>query len=115
MPNSICPANLVSGFDKPSQSSVENFVNCAWSRERILVSCTGDCLRSGLDSSQKPFYHGFPSPLTFTSQQMADPPRLSLIGHQILGKLLVTLQGPMSPERALYCPEIKELRFGLTR
>src|SRR6266851_4877714 len=75
MPNSICPANLVSGFDKPSQSSVENFVNCAWSRERILVSCTGDCLRGGLDSSQKPFYHGFPSPLTLRSQQMADPPR----------------------------------------
>src|SRR6266436_8895571 len=91
MPNSICPANLVSGFDKPAQSSEENFVNCAWSRQRILVSCTGDCLRAGLDSSQKPFYHGFPSPLTLRSQQMADPPRLSLIGHQILGKLLLNI------------------------
>src|ERR1700693_2667140 len=88
MPNSICEANLASGFDKPSQSSEENFVHRALSRERILLSCTGDYLRGGLDS-QKPFYHGFPSPLTLRSQQIPDPPRLSLIGYQILGKLLL--------------------------
>src|ERR1019366_3331637 len=42
MPNSTCDTNPASGFDRPSQSSEENFVNCALSLDRILLSCMGD-------------------------------------------------------------------------
>src|SRR5216683_3266688 len=64
MPNSICDTKPASGFVSSAQSSEENFVNCALSRDRILLSCTGGDLGDGLDFSQKPFYHGFrPHPL----------------------------------------------------
>src|ERR1039457_2453491 len=64
MPNSISDTNPASGFVRCSQSSEENFVNCALSLDRILLSCTGGRLRGGLDFSSKPFYHGFrPHPL----------------------------------------------------
>src|SRR5664280_202730 len=64
MPNSICDTNPASGLVRPSQSSAVNFVSCALSLDRILLSCIGGRLRGGLDFSQKPFYHGFrPLPL----------------------------------------------------
>src|SRR5664279_2216972 len=64
MPNSISDTNPASGFVRRSQRSEENFVNCALSLDRILLSCTGGRLRGGLDFSSKPFYHGFrPLPL----------------------------------------------------
>src|ERR1019366_3075347 len=57
-------SNPASGFVRRSQSSEENFVNCALSLDRVLLSCTGGRLRGGLDFSSKPFYHGFrPLPL----------------------------------------------------
>jgi hypothetical protein len=57
----ICTAilALAKGLERPTQSCAANFVNCAFRRERILVSCMGDDLRGGQDSSEKPFYHGF--------------------------------------------------------
>src|ERR1019366_4654611 len=65
MPNSISDTNPASGFVRRSQSSEENFVNCALSLDRILLSCTGGRLRGGSHFSQKPFYHGFrPLPLS---------------------------------------------------
>src|ERR1035437_7222100 len=64
MPNSISDTNPASGFVRRSQRSEENFVNCALSLDRILLSCTGGRLRGGLDFSSKPYYHGFrPLPL----------------------------------------------------
>src|SRR5206468_12560656 len=63
-PNSIWPTNFSSGRLSPSHSSVENFVSCAFSRERSLLSCTWGRLRDRLDFSQKHFSHGFrPWPL----------------------------------------------------
>src|SRR5271169_4693094 len=59
MPNSICATNPASGLVRPSQSSEENFVNCALSLDRTLLSFIGGRPPGGMDFSQKPFYHGF--------------------------------------------------------
>jgi hypothetical protein len=42
MPNSIRDTNRLSGFDRPSHSGAENFVHCAFRRDRALLSCMGD-------------------------------------------------------------------------
>ena len=42
MPNSICDTNRASGFDSSTQSPEANFVTCAFSRDRTLLSCIGD-------------------------------------------------------------------------
>src|ERR1700682_3541952 len=58
MPNSICDAKFASGFVRPSQNSEQNFVNCALSLDRTLVSCMGDPSWWLGFSGKKPFYHG---------------------------------------------------------
>src|SRR6266571_3060859 len=69
MPNSISDTNPASGFDRLAQSSKENFVNCALSLDRILLSFTGDGLLVVWISRKKPFYHGFrPLPLSNTGK-----------------------------------------------
>src|ERR1039457_1649314 len=89
MPNSISDTNPASGFVRRSQSSEENFVNCALSLDRILLSCTGGRLRGGLDFSQKTLLPRISSPPTFQSRQAADLSRVRLSVLQILGKLLL--------------------------
>src|ERR1035437_3179009 len=84
MPNSICDTNPASGFIRPAQSSAEDFVNWAFSLDRILVSCMGDAS----------WWFGFlaqtllpriASPATFQSWQSAEFPMVSLSTFQILG------------------------------
>ena len=38
MPNSICDTNRPGGSGRPAHSSEENFVNCAFSRDRASLS-----------------------------------------------------------------------------
>src|SRR6266705_7180125 len=88
MPNNISDTNPVSGFDRPAQSSEQNFVNCALRRERTLLSFMGDASWWLGFSGKKPFYHGL-HPVT-----PPNPGKLLIfrrLGHQafqILGKLL---------------------------
>src|ERR1019366_462379 len=87
MPNSTCDTNPASGFDRPSQSSEENFVNCALSLDRILLSCMGDA-SWWFGFLVKTLLPRISSPPTSQSRQTTD---LSIVRHsvfQILGKLL---------------------------
>src|ERR1039457_7073998 len=87
MPNSTCDTNPASGFDRPSQSSEENFVNCALSLDRILLSCMGDA-SWWFGFLVKTLLPRISSPPTSQSRQTTD---LSMVRHsvfQILGKLL---------------------------
>src|SRR5713101_4787857 len=59
MPNSIWPTNFSSGRLSPGHSSEENFVSCAFSRERSLLSCTWGRLLWWCEFFAKPFYHAF--------------------------------------------------------
>src|ERR1017187_6858592 len=88
MPNSISDTNPASGFVRRSQSSEENFVNCALSLDRILLSCT---------RGTPPWWFGFlvktllpriSSPPTSQSRQATDLSRVRLSVLRILGKLL---------------------------
>src|ERR1017187_6278821 len=88
MPNSTCDTNPASGFDRPSQSSEENFVNCALSLDRILLSCMGDA-SWWFGFLVKTLLPRISSPPTSQSRQTTD---LSMVRHsvfQILGKLLI--------------------------
>src|ERR1017187_2614890 len=96
MPNSTCDTNPASGFDRPSQSSEENFVNCALSLDRILLSCMGDA-SWWFGFLVKTLLPRISSPPTSQSRQTTD---LSMVRHsvfQILGKLLENVLG-VSPE-----------------
>src|SRR5450759_904672 len=87
MPNRLCDTNPASGLVRPSQSSEENFVNCAFSLDRTLVSCMGDA-SWWFGFLAKTLLPRISSPPTFQSRQVADLPRVSLSVLQILGKLL---------------------------
>src|SRR6266436_2309105 len=64
MPNNIWPTNFSSGRLSPSHSSEQNFVSCAFRRERSLLSCIRGRLLWWSEFLEKPFYHGFrPRPL----------------------------------------------------
>jgi hypothetical protein len=54
IPDSIFDANQARGSVRPSQTSGENFKNCAWSLNRILLLFTEDRLRGGLDCPYRP-------------------------------------------------------------
>src|ERR1017187_10878038 len=88
MPNSTGDTNPASGFDRPSQSSEENFVNCTLSLDRILLSCMGDA-SWWLGFLVKTLLPRISSPPPSQSRQTTD---LSMVRHsvfQILGKLLL--------------------------
>src|SRR6266480_7000848 len=89
MPNNISDTNPVSGFDRPVQSSEQNFVNCALRRERTLVSFMGDASWLPGFSGKKPFYHGLhPLPLPNHGKLLISW-MVRLLVFQILGKLLL--------------------------
>lgn len=51
MPNSIWQASCSSVPDRPAQSSEQNLVSCAFTRDWILLWCIGDGLRNGAADS----------------------------------------------------------------
>ena len=65
MPNSISPTKFRKGLLRPMVSSELKRMSCAFSRDQILLCCTGDVSRADQDFlAKRPFYHGFrPLPL----------------------------------------------------
>src|ERR1039457_2731403 len=90
MPNSTCDTNPASGLVRPSQSSEENFVNCALSLDRILLSCMGDA-SWWFGFLAKTLLPRISSPPTSQSRQATDLSMVRLSVFQIFGKLLVDL------------------------
>src|ERR1017187_8395915 len=110
MPNSTCDTNPASGLVRPSQSSEENFVNCALSLDRILLSCMGDA-SWWFGFLVKTLLPRISSPPTFQSRQATDLSMVRLSAFQILGKLLMkwkclcTAQPPCQQEDSSSFPQ----------